>query len=236
MVLFKTDGIVGIIREKGRRGNIESGEELNLFPVSRRNLKTANFSEENAMKLETKQMPHILPRRPVGSGGNPSGAMGELRAQRDLEVLQFRRWRAKQDKLKEELPGERAAIAEDVAKLKTARSQLSRRETVKNLQELTNIPENEIWGLYFDGRKDKTISYQIDEAGNSHRRCIKEEHISNLCEPASTYVGHATMQNGSGRSVAFTIFDFLEKQKADIGYVVAVGSDGTATNTGVNNH
>ena len=44
-------------------------------------------------------------------------------------------------------------------------------------------------GLYFDGRKDKTL-IQEHVAGRFHRRTVVEEHVSLVQEPGSAYLGH----------------------------------------------
>ena len=46
-----------------------------------------------------------------------------------------------------------------------------------------------VLGIYFDGRKDKTITQEMVD-GTSHRRVIVEEHVSLVLEPGSNYIGH----------------------------------------------
>ncbi|GBL99657.1 hypothetical protein AVEN_68901-1 [Araneus ventricosus] len=45
------------------------------------------------------------------------------------------------------------------------------------------------FGLYFDGRKDRTLSME-----DNRRKVIKEEHISLVKEPGSEYIGHVSFR------------------------------------------
>ncbi|GBO28662.1 hypothetical protein AVEN_274982-1 [Araneus ventricosus] len=45
--------------------------------------------------------------------------------------------------------------------------------------------EHDQFGLYFDGRKDRTLSME-----DNRRKVIIEEHISLIKEPGSEYIGH----------------------------------------------
>ncbi|GBN60310.1 hypothetical protein AVEN_139408-1 [Araneus ventricosus] len=46
------------------------------------------------------------------------------------------------------------------------------------------------FGLYFDGRKDRTLSME-----DNRRKVIIEEHISLAKEPGSEYIGHVSWEN-----------------------------------------
>ena len=77
-----------------------------------------------------------------------------------------------------------------------------RRERCKRRGALCAEASNTITGLYFDGRKDKTMT-QIKECdGKFHRKIITEEHISIIAEPGSTYIGHIAPTAGSSKVVA----------------------------------
>lgn len=53
-------------------------------------------------------------------------------------------------------------------------------------------------------------------------------------EPGSRYVGHVTPESGSSANILKAILEFFEKEDVDLGDLLAVGSDGTAVNTGSN--
>jgi hypothetical protein len=107
-----------------------------------------------------------------------------------------------------------------------------RREREKNrLQLQTSGKPSAITGLYFDGRKDKTLINTKD--GSTHyRRTVVQEHVSLIEEPGSSYLGHVTPDNGSAKGVAHSIVRFLSDSKISADKLVAVGCDRTNVNTG----
>ena len=108
-----------------------------------------------------------------------------------------------------------------------------RRERCKRRGALCAEASNTITGLYFDGRKDKTMT-QIKECdGKFHRKIITEEHISIIAEPGSTYIGHIAPTAGSSKVVAAELIAYLNERNVDTSCIKAVGCDGTATNTGI---
>uniref|UniRef100_A0A1B6J5V0 Uncharacterized protein n=1 Tax=Homalodisca liturata TaxID=320908 RepID=A0A1B6J5V0_9HEMI len=92
----------------------------------------------------------------------------------------------------------------------------------------------EVNAIYFDGRKDKTIT-QEKIGSKMYRRTIKEEHVSVISEPGGKYIGHVTPKNGTGNGIADSIWEHLESKGFDMSAVEAVGCYGTATNTGWRN-
>jgi hypothetical protein len=88
-----------------------------------------------------------------------------------------------------------------------------------------------VCGLYFDGRKDKTLR-QEEAGGKLHRRSVVEEHVSLIQEPGSLYLGHVTPVRGSADSVKRSILDFFEAKHINVQNLAAIGCDGTAVNTG----
>lgn len=86
-------------------------------------------------------------------------------------------------------------------------------------------------GLYFDGRKDKTM-VNHKERTKYYRQIITEEHISLIQEPESKYIGHATPTNGSALQIKNSIINFLETNNIVTSNIVAIGCDGTVVNTG----
>lgn len=112
-----------------------------------------------------------------------------------------------------------------------------RRERSKyrsQLQKPGSDEEVTIQGLYFDGRKDRTL--EMVQKGTKYYRGTKtEEHISLIEEPGSKYVGHVTPISGTGVSICNSIFNFLTEKHVVLDSVVAVGCDGTVVNTGSKN-
>lgn len=88
-----------------------------------------------------------------------------------------------------------------------------------------------LMGLYFDGRKDRTK--QIEKLENCHlQKFIVEEHVVLVEEPGSAYIGHVTPTSGSASNIVNAILDFLKNNDISTDSLVAIGCDGTATNTG----
>ena len=80
--------------------------------------------------------------------------------------------------------------------------------------------------LYFDGRRDQTLS-QREIDGRLHQRTVVEEHITLLKEPQSQYVGHFTAASGSSQSIfngmiahLFFIFYFQDHKNTQQQHVV----------------
>jgi len=92
---------------------------------------------------------------------------------------------------------------------------------------LVDIESNQI-GLYFDGRKDKTLFME-----DSRRKVILEEHISLIKEPGSEYMGHLSLSSGKALIISKEMQNFLTRNNIDNRKIVVIGSDGTAVNTGV---
>jgi hypothetical protein len=88
-----------------------------------------------------------------------------------------------------------------------------------------------VTGIYFDGRKDKTLTTEVVD-GTSHRRITVEEHISLVQEPGSIFIGHITSKRGTSSHIQSAIVSFLQKRNIDFQHLLAVGCDGTAVNTG----
>ena len=61
--------------------------------------------------------------------------------------------------------------------------------------------------LYFDGRKDQTITQKLIN-GRMHKRIVVEEHITLIKEPQSEYIGHFAAPTGSSQPL-FNVFDFV---------------------------
>ena len=61
--------------------------------------------------------------------------------------------------------------------------------------------------LYFDGRKDKTITQKLINR-RMHKRTVVEEHITRIKEPQPKYIGHFAASTGSSQHL-FKVFDFV---------------------------
>jgi hypothetical protein len=82
--------------------------------------------------------------------------------------------------------------------------------------------------LYFDGRKDKTMSVV------NHRRVFNtEEHVSLIQEPGSVFIGHVSPSSGTASSMLTSILQFLEVESIGTDHLRAIGCDGTNVNTGI---
>ena len=60
--------------------------------------------------------------------------------------------------------------------------------------------------LYFDDRKDKTITQKLI-SGRMHERTVVEELITLIKETQSGYIGHFAASPGSSQPL-FNVFDF----------------------------
>lgn len=117
-------------------------------------------------------------------------------------------------------------VTEDDPQLVIDKNKLKRaREKVGNQLYLQR--DDEIVGLYFDGRKDRTMTMEVSEDGVAHKRFKKEEHISVIGEPFGKYLGHIALKRG----LAVNICDGILEKFGNIDFS-AIGSDGTVTNTG----
>ena len=108
-----------------------------------------------------------------------------------------------------------------------------RRERTKQrklLQE-TEIMEN-IRGLYFDGRKDKTLMQVIETDGSKRQRTTREEHFSIVVEPDTRYFDHLTPSNVFAKNISEEIMGCLQEKHADVATIVAIGCDSTSVDTG----
>lgn len=109
-----------------------------------------------------------------------------------------------------------------------------RRERNKKRSRLREERDNSISGLYFDGRKDKTLVQVKKSDGKLHREVATEEHIAIISEPGSSYFGHITPTGGSSKVVTDELLKYLDERGVDKTAIQALGCDGTAVNTGTN--
>lgn len=71
---------------------------------------------------------------------------------------------------------------------------------------------HDTFGLYFDGRKDKTLS-MVD---SRRWKIVIEEHISLIKEPNLEYIGHISLSSGRAAIVSKKIMEFLNAKTVDL--------------------
>jgi hypothetical protein len=110
-----------------------------------------------------------------------------------------------------------------------------RQENRSNLQDdgLDVLSTNKLTGtgLYFDGRKDKTL-LQVKKGKKYYRQTIVEEHVSLVQEPGGKYIGHVSPASGTAEVITKSITEFLTEHSIDIANLELIGCDGTNVNTG----
>ena len=107
---------------------------------------------------------------------------------------------------------------------------LIRRNRLRERNSLTassSINDVGTFGLFFDGRKDKTY-IMVDR----RRKIVVEEHISMIKEPGSEYMGHVSPTNSTAVCIKTSILGFFFEKSINLDMLVALGCDGTVTNTG----
>ena len=104
----------------------------------------------------------------------------------------------------------------DRSKVRRARSKM--RESSRS-----NVNEDHVQGLYFDGRKDKTMVNEKEDDGKYHRRVMVEEHIVVVREPGSEYFCHLTASSGSSKVIDALIENETERACQGWWQLVAMG-------------
>jgi len=87
-------------------------------------------------------------------------------------------------------------------------------------------------GVFFDGRKDRTLTQVLGDDNKYHRKTLTEEHISIIAEPGSSYFSHTTAPSGSSKDTAESLVASLKERNAKTENIKVVGCDGTNVNTG----
>lgn len=109
-----------------------------------------------------------------------------------------------------------------------------RREKSRVRKDLNFIPNEEICGLYFDGRKDQTLFVEKIN-GKNFRRSRKEDHYSLIQEPGSIYIGHVSPSSSTAAFITKSICSYLSGLQISLEKLRVIGCDGTVTNTGWKN-
>src|SRR6218665_2769277 len=86
--------------------------------------------------------------------------------------------------------------------------------------------------IFFDGRKDQTLTQVFGVDNKYHRKTLTEEHISIVAEPGSSYFSHTTPQSGSSKDITESLVASLKEVNAKTQNIKVVGCDGTNVNTG----
>ncbi|GBM41739.1 hypothetical protein AVEN_121660-1 [Araneus ventricosus] len=79
------------------------------------------------------------------------------------------------------------------------------------LSQIIKDYDHDQFGLYFDGRKDRTLSME-----DNRRKIIIEEHISLVKEPGSEYIGHVSVNFGRAQIIGNNVYRFLSCVDNDI--------------------
>ena len=118
--------------------------------------------------------------------------------------------------------------------MKIRRARSTNRKDLINDSHYRPITENR--GLFFDGRKDKTIVRE-KKGTKLYTKVVSEEHVSLIGEPNSRFLGHVTPKSGTEKDIADSILQFLEDREHNKQLLnfTAIGCDGTIVNTGHNN-
>lgn len=111
------------------------------------------------------------------------------------------------------------------------RSKVRRERKRKRVEVEHTAVTDIVQGLYFDGRKDKTL-VNTKKGNKFYRERKVEEHICLVQQPQSRYIGHVIPKSGSAKEISNSIISFLTQNLVDTKDIIAVGCDGTNTNTG----
>ncbi|XP_050338468.1 uncharacterized protein LOC126764871 [Bactrocera neohumeralis] len=122
-------------------------------------------------------------------------------------------------------------ITEDQGSFVTDKCKISRAKKNVGVKLQNTESIDSVYGLYFDGRKDNTLT-QVSEGEKYYRGTVKEEHISLIAEPGCHYFGHVTSPSGSAEDETQAIWQHLQDNSVDVEHLEVVSADGTKTNTG----
>ncbi|GBL78208.1 hypothetical protein AVEN_42774-1 [Araneus ventricosus] len=107
------------------------------------------------------------------------------------------------------------------------RNKIRRRRTKARTTLLSQVIkdyDHDQFGLYFDGRKDRTLSMK-----DNRRKVIIEEHISLVKEPGSEYIGHVSVNFGRAQIIGNNIYSFLSCVDNDIDVTKLVATEHLST-------
>ena len=92
------------------------------------------------------------------------------------------------------------------------------RRAQSQLRELFQVhrQDDAILGIYFHGRKNKTMENVFKEDGKYHRRIVMEENISVVSESACEYFCHFKSNSGSSRDIVSILIEAMENRNVDL--------------------
>ena len=109
----------------------------------------------------------------------------------------------------------------------------ARQKLRRNLTESECLRDKEITALFFDGRRDTTLTK--NEKGNKWYGAKEiQDHYVLVGEPGTFYLDHLTIERGTGAGIADGLMKWLVENDIK-NEIKAVGADSTATNTGYKN-
>ena len=124
-------------------------------------------------------------------------------------------------------PANMATMTVDKSKLNRWRK--SGREEIQKEEE-EEMKSKPVSALYFDGKKDATIT-RVQKGDKFYTITVIEDHYVILEEPGSAYLGHEVPYLGHGISLGLTMFRFCKSKGWDATLMVA-GVDGCNVNVG----
>ena len=132
------------------------------------------------------------------------------------------------------LPEDYTHLACDPNKLLRTRRKVM--DKAKSLDQEKPDKGDKISAIYFDVRRDNTVSMIPDDRGHLHRRILKENHINVTVEPEGKYLHHFTPSEPvhpekPAQKEAQGLFELLDQQSAKESCLV-LGVDSNNSNTG----
>lgn len=95
------------------------------------------------------------------------------------------------------------------------------------------VNESTCIGLFFDGKKDKTNNFELNEETlQKHPRIQTEEHYSIVLQPNNMYYCTVTPNGSKAIDIARAICDKIRTDNINVDKIRFIGGDGTPTNTG----
>ena len=117
-----------------------------------------------------------------------------------------------------------------IDKNKLKRQMIKYQEELRE-QEMKELKADPPEGIYFDGKKDDTLTLEKDDRGVWKVVQYNEEHYTLGIEPGAKYLGHLEPDSGKAVDIADSIMNYLKENEIDGGWKI-VGSDSTSCITG----
>lgn len=107
------------------------------------------------------------------------------------------------------------------------------RANARNVAAKKYADNRPLHGFYFDGKKDDTLCVKL-ENGQRVKFTAAMENITIIKEPGNYFLGFLSLADSTSVSIKNALVDFFAKEKRSLDKLIAIGSDGAATNTGRN--